>query len=79
MANFGASFPALWRHEVVISGKLHTPPDHDFKASGQRRIEKAPMDDREQTGYSGMFYLMLLVGILGILGFVVVAVGGGGM
>ena len=28
-------------------------------------------------GYSGMFWFMLLVGIVGVLGFVIVAAGGG--
>lgn len=28
-------------------------------------------------GYSGLFYLMLIVGIIGVLGFVIVAAGGG--
>ena len=28
-------------------------------------------------GYSGMFYIMLIVGIVGILGFVLVAAGAG--
>ena len=28
-------------------------------------------------GYSGMFYFMLIVGIVGVLGFVIVAAGGG--
>ncbi len=31
----------------------------------------------EQDGYSSMFYLMLVVGIIGVLGFVFVAVGAG--
>ncbi len=29
-------------------------------------------------GYSGFFYFMLLVGIVGVLGFVLVAAGAGG-
>lgn len=29
----------------------------------------------EQDGYSGMFYLMLIIGIIGVIGFVVVAAG----
>lgn len=29
----------------------------------------------EQEGYSAMFYLMLLVGIVGVIGFVLVAAG----
>jgi hypothetical protein len=32
------------------------------------------MDD---DGYSGMFYIMLIVGIVGVLGFVLVAAGAG--
>lgn len=31
----------------------------------------------EQDGYSPMFYIMLLVGIIGVLGFVLVAAGAG--
>ena len=31
----------------------------------------------EQEGYSGMFYVMLIVGIIGLLGFVLVAAGAG--
>jgi hypothetical protein len=27
----------------------------------------------EQEGYSGLFYIMLIVGIVGVLGFVIVA------
>lgn len=34
------------------------------------------MEDNE--GYSPMFYIMLLVGIVGVLGFVLVAAGAGG-
>ena len=33
------------------------------------------MDD--QGGYSSMFYFMLIVGIIGLLGFVIVASGAG--
>jgi hypothetical protein len=33
------------------------------------------MDD--QDGYSGMFYVMLIVGVIGVLGFVIVAAGAG--
>ncbi len=32
----------------------------------------------DQDGYSGMFYVMLIVGIIGVLGFVLVAAGAGG-
>ena len=32
----------------------------------------------DQDGYSGMFYIMLIVGIIGVLGFVLVAAGAGG-
>lgn len=31
----------------------------------------------ENDGYSGLFYVMLIVGIVGVLGFVLVAVGAG--
>ena len=31
----------------------------------------------EQDGYSGLFYVMLIVGIIGVLGFVLVAAGAG--
>jgi hypothetical protein len=30
----------------------------------------------EQQGYSALFYFMLAVGVLGMLGFVMVAIGG---
>jgi hypothetical protein len=30
----------------------------------------------EQEGFSGLFYFMLLLGIVGVLGFVLVAAGG---
>jgi len=33
--------------------------------------------DEQQDGYSGMFYVMLAVGIIGVLGFILVAAGGG--
>lgn len=32
--------------------------------------------NEESEGYSGLFYLMLIVGIVGVIGFVVVAAGG---
>ena len=32
--------------------------------------------DEQEDGYSGMFWLMLIVGIVGVVGFVVVAAGG---
>lgn len=32
--------------------------------------------DEQEDGYSGMFYLMLVIGIIGVLGFVLVAAGG---
>lgn len=35
------------------------------------------MDGDGDEGYSGMFYIMLIVGIVGVLGFVLVAAGGG--
>lgn len=31
----------------------------------------------EQEGYSSFFYIMLLIGIIGVLGFVLVAAGAG--
>ena len=33
--------------------------------------------DEQEDGYSGMFYLMLIVGIIGVVGFVLVAAGAG--
>lgn len=30
------------------------------------------MDDSEDSGYSGLFYFMLMVGIIGVIGFVMV-------
>ena len=33
--------------------------------------------DGQDEGYSGMFYIMLIVGIVGVLGFVLVAAGAG--
>lgn len=32
----------------------------------------------EQQGYSGLFYLMLVIGILGLLGFFMLAAGAAG-
>jgi len=32
--------------------------------------------DEQEEGYSGPFYFMLFVGIIGVVGFVVVAAGG---
>lgn len=32
---------------------------------------------QEQDGYSSMFYVMLIIGIIGVLGFVLVAAGTG--
>lgn len=32
----------------------------------------------EEQGYSGIFYLMLIIGILGLLGFFLVAAGAAG-
>lgn len=34
------------------------------------------MDDQGE-GYSGLFYIMLIVGIIGVVGFVLVAAGAG--
>lgn len=33
--------------------------------------------NEQEDGYSGMFYIMLIVGIVGVLGFVLVAAGVG--
>jgi hypothetical protein len=33
--------------------------------------------DEQKDGYSGLFYVMLVVGIVGVLGFVLVAAGAG--
>ncbi len=33
--------------------------------------------DGDGEGYSGLFYVMLIVGIVGVLGFVLVAAGAG--
>lgn len=33
--------------------------------------------DEQDDGYSGMFYIMLVVGIIGVVGFVLVAAGAG--
>ncbi len=33
--------------------------------------------DEQNDGYSGLFYVMLVVGIVGVLGFVLVAAGAG--
>jgi len=32
--------------------------------------------DEQDEGYSGLFYFMLILGIVGVIGFVVVAAGG---
>lgn len=32
----------------------------------------------DDEGYSSMFYIMLLIGIIGVVGFVLVAAGAGG-
>lgn len=32
----------------------------------------------EDEGYSGFFYVMLVIGIVGVIGFVLVAAGAGG-
>ena len=34
--------------------------------------------DEQKDGYSGLFYIMLIVGIVGVLGFIFVAAGGAG-
>lgn len=41
------------------------------------RTDRRGSTVEEQDGYSGMFYIMLIVGIIGVLGFVVVAAGAG--
>lgn len=33
---------------------------------------------QQNDGYSGLFYVMLIVGVIGVLGFVLVAAGAGG-
>jgi hypothetical protein len=33
--------------------------------------------NEDQDGYSGLFYVMLVIGIIGVLGFVLVAAGAG--
>ena len=33
--------------------------------------------DEQEEGYSGTFYLMLIIGIIGVVGFVLVAAGAG--
>ncbi len=38
------------------------------------------MNEEDQGGYSGIFYVMLVIGIIGVLGFFLVAAGvAGGM
>jgi hypothetical protein len=32
--------------------------------------------DEEESGYSDLFYVMLIIGIIGVIGFVLVAAGG---
>lgn len=34
--------------------------------------------DEQDEGYSSLFYVMLILGIIGVLGFFVVALGAGG-
>jgi hypothetical protein len=46
---------------LAVSSSLHTR-------------ERAIMEDEQ--GFSGLFYVMLMLGIVGVLGFVLVAVGG---
>ncbi len=33
--------------------------------------------DEEKGGYSDLFYVMLIIGIIGVIGFALVAAGGG--
>ena len=33
--------------------------------------------DEQEEGYSGLFYVMLILGIVGVLGFLMVAAGAG--
>ena len=35
--------------------------------------------NEEEEGYSGLFYVMLILGIIGVLGFLMVAAAAGGM
>ena len=39
------------------------------------RLDGDAMED--QDGYSGFFYVMLVIGIIGVIGFVMVAAGAG--
>mgnify|MGYP007132432374 FL=1 len=43
----------------------------------RQRKDKVRAMDEQNDGYSGLFYVMLVVGIVGVLGFVLVAAGGG--
>ena len=36
------------------------------------------MNEEDRGGYSDLFYVMLIIGIIGVVGFVLVAAGGGG-
>ena len=47
------------------------------RPAGRARYRGGALMDEQEDGYSGMFYLMLIVGIIGVLGFVLVAVGAG--
>lgn len=39
----------------------------------------ADEDDRNSgDGYSGLFYVMLVLGVIGVIGFILVAAGSGG-
>ena len=51
---------------VGLSGKQRQMRRHPFR--GDAIME-------EQEGYSALFYFMLLIGIIGVLGFVLVAAG----
>ena len=43
----------------------------------KRRKDKVRAMNEQNDGYSGLFYVMLIVGIVGVLGFVLVAAGAG--
>jgi len=62
----------------MCSGRNMLLPDDHFTFRGQhsRRDRRVMMNEQEE-GYSGLFYVMLILGIIGVLGFLMVAAGAG--
>lgn len=61
----------------AVARRDQPPARRECPAPGPTQQWRSTPMNEEEEGYSGLFYVMLILGIIGVLGFLMVAAGAG--